>query len=254
MRIALFSDVHGNLEALTRVLDHIRQRKTDRVFCLGDIAGYGPDLNGCIRALQSTPQLTCLKGNHDAALLGDDNCYSQMNEYAQRAIEIQKTSAGPKEPAFLEKLELLYQWDAMAFAHASYRSPLTEYLMSPSKIKENLEMLEGDVCFGGHTHHPLTYSWSPDDKETIHVPDGEGHVQNEERFVYRLPAKGKHWINVGSVGQPRDGDWRTCLVYFDVEKREVEFVRLSYDVAATQKKLRSAGFPEFLAQRLLEGR
>jgi predicted phosphodiesterase len=274
VRRALISDIHGNLEALEVVLADIKSQGIDEVFCLGDIIGYGPNPRECIDRVRETCSVTLL-GNHDQGAMFDPEGFNIGAERAifwtREQLECPTDRAGNgKRWEFLGELPRSYRAGSFLFVHGSPRNPLSEYIF-PEDIynhrkMERLFQLVSRYCFQGHTHVPGIFTenfqfFSPDEI------DGE----------YTL-GEGKLMINVGSVGQPRDGDPRACYVVLedglsegsnngaasaDVEKRppqlvrppKVTYRRLPYDFETTIKKIYSVSELEpFLGDRLRQGR
>jgi predicted phosphodiesterase len=245
---ALISDIHSNLEALTAVLADIRAQGIDETFCLGDIVGYGPNPRECIDLVMGCK--VCLLGNHDQGALFDPEGFNTGAERAifwtREQLEQQGASSdGNKRWDFLGELPRNYQEGPLLFVHGSARNPLNEYIF-PEDIYNRRKMekifaLIRKHSFQGHTHVPGVFTedyrfFSPDD------------IDNE----YRLGDE-KTMINVGSVGQPRDGDPRACYVI--LEDNVVRFRRVEYPIEETVEKIHAV--PEldnFLGDRLRDGR
>ncbi len=254
--VALISDVHGNHEALVAVMADIRNRGVETVINLGDIVGYGPNPEECIDIAQNTCDIN-LCGNHDYAVL---HSAEGFNPVARAAVDFVRKRMQPQdnEPDadkvrrwnFLGELEPLYEDDQldMEVMHASPRQPITEYVlpsdpeMDPFKIQEIFSAMNHRVAFVGHTHFPGVVE---EGREWFLLPgqfDGRYEI-GERRAI----------INVGSVGQPRDRDIRSCYVMFD--GHTAEYCRVGYDVEATVRKIRqSGGLHEVCGLRLREGR
>lgn len=249
MRIAIISDIHGNLEALEAVLKDIAFRKCDKVYCLGDIIGYGPNPNECLDIVKTLDG--CVLGNHDYGALIDPEGFSTAAEQAifwtRSVIENQGTKEQIKERLnYLLKLPRFLREANAIYVHGSIRNPLNEYVFPEDvhnrRKMEKLFSMIPTICFQGHTHVPGIFS---NEMEFIHQAEltGSKRLIPEERYM----------VNVGSVGQPRDGDWRSCYAIFD--ETSVQFHRVEYDVDKVAKQI--AAIPElddFLGERLLEGR
>jgi len=247
MKFAVISDIHSNLEALADVLNHIDSSSPDRIICCGDVVGYGPQPAECVSLLESVKGITMTEGNHDAAVTGNMGTRN-FNDFARTAVKINKSLLGPAEKFFLKDIPETHTERGLLFVHASPRDHLSEYLDTVQKMKENAAVMTSDICFVGHTHFPMVFSVSK------HGGVGTAErVPNNGIFMLR-PDKNRYIINVGSVGQPRDGDARSSFVYFDDEANSVTYIRLKYDVASVQKKMRDAGLPELLITRLALGR
>lgn len=244
---AIISDIHGNLEALTVVLEDIQAQGITDIYCLGDVIGYGPNPRECIDACRQF-NLTLL-GNHDNGALFDPEGFSSGAERAifwTRSQLEDKTIEGAQERwDFLARLPRTYRDGDIMFVHGSPRSPLNEYVF-PEDIynQRKIERIFGFIqkyCFQGHTHVPGVFT----ENFRFYSP---GEVSNR----YTLGDQ-KLMINVGSVGQPRDSDPRSSYVILDDD--QVEFRRVEYDPNPTRLKI--LAIPElddFLGDRLLEGR
>lgn len=250
---ALISDIHGNLEALDAVLADIKQKGITEIFCLGDIIGYGPNPRECIDRVM--PCKMCLLGNHDQGALFDPEGF---NPGAERAIfwtreQLEKGDPKGNETRweFLGELPRVHRDGDFLFVHGSARNPLNEYVF-PEDIYNQRKMerifaLVPKYCFQGHTHVPGVFTESlkffrPEDLE----------------FKYELAAE-KVLVNVGSVGQPRNGDWRSSYVILDDSGGGgsicVRFQRVEYEIDKTVKKIYDIpDLDNFLGDRLRDGR
>jgi diadenosine tetraphosphatase ApaH/serine/threonine PP2A family protein phosphatase len=249
---ALISDIHSNLESLSAVLNDIRAQGISEVFCLGDLVGYGPNPRECIDLVMQCQ--VCLLGNHDQGALFDPEGF---NSGAERAIfwtRSQLENGGQqlerqKRWDFLGELPRNYQDGNLLFVHGSARNPLNEYVF-PEDIYnrrklEKIFALVSRYVFQGHTHVPGVFT----EDFNFLSPDEIGHE-------FRL-GDGKVMINVGSVGQPRDGDPRACYVVLDDGdgSLKVRFRRVDYPIDKTIAKIYEV--PEldnFLGDRLRDGR
>ncbi len=244
---AIISDIHGNIEALTAVLADIKSQNIDRICCLGDVIGYGPDPRECIDACRSF-QFTLL-GNHDNGALFDPEGFSSGAERAifwtRRQLEDKSFEGSTERWEFLAQLPRTVREDDLLFVHGSPRSPLNEYVF-PEDIynQRKIERIFGfiqNVCFQGHTHVPGVFT----ENCRFYSPS---EISNQ----YTL-TKQKLMINVGSVGQPRDNDPRSSYVILD--DQQIEFRRVEYDPRPTREKiLEIPELDNFLGERLLEGR
>lgn len=245
-RRAIISDIHGNLEAFRAVLDDIATQAVDEIYCLGDLIGYGPDPGPCIDLCRDF-QL-CLLGNHDNGALFDPEGFSSG---AERAIFWTRDQIEEKNPEnrsrweFLARLPRTRRDAETMYVHGSPRSPLCEYVFpedvyNERKIKRIFTYIQR-YCFQGHTHVPGVFT---DDCRFLSLREMEYH--------YRLTEQ-KVMINVGSVGQPRDNDPRSCYVI--VDGRDVQFRRVEYDFEVTRRKIHAIPeLDDFLGDRLVEGR
>ena len=248
MRYLLLSDVHSNLEALEACL-HLAKGKYEQVLCLGDLVGYGPDPNAVIEKIRSRASII-IRGNHDKACSGH-LVAADFNPLARLAAEWTRNKLTPEHFGFLHSLPAgPVQLDGFQIVHGS---PLDEdeYILGPGQAFPLLRSPENQaVCFG-HTHHQGGFMISPQGRfQTIHLPLKEDGLS----LTLRLENQGRYLLNPGSVGQPRDGDWRAAFAVFDSEERAVEYMRVSYNLPRTQQKMRKAGLPQLLIQRLEHGR
>lgn len=248
MRTAIVSDIHGNLEALQAVLTDLRTQGCDRTICLGDIVGYGPNPCECLDLV--TKLDGCVLGNHDYGALIDPEGFSAAAEQAifwtRRQLENPDSPEESKRRLeFIARLPRTISDGNILFVHGSVRNPLNEYVFPEDvynrrKMEKLFSMVQG-YSFQGHTHAPGIFS--------VNL-----QFQRPDEFGYKtqLPSD-KAMINVGSVGQPRDGDWRSCYVI--LEGQTVEYRRVEYDIDTTIQKI--FDIPEldnFLGERLRDGR
>lgn len=247
---AFISDLHGNLAALKAVMKHMRGLGVSKVFCLGDVVGYGPSPRECIQEVQKFE--LCLKGNHEAALLyyPDD-----FNPQARIALDWTRDQINSKEYT-REENAALWNWidglpeaargEEYLLVHGSPRDPVREYIVPSNihdreKMGEIFEYLDRPFCFVGHSHVPGVYTENPSFIPPQELEDG-----------FR-PQGGKILVNVGSVGQPRDNDPRACYVTWDGEV--IRFHRVEYNIDKTMNMiLDTKVLPKILALRLKEGR
>jgi predicted phosphodiesterase len=243
MRYAVLSDVHANLEALEVVLADIAGRSPEAIICLGDFVGYGPDPDACVQRLRDT-LAGAVVGNHDLAAL-DRADVTVFNPYARAAILWTREQLTDGVRAYLETLPRELRRPAFLAVHGSPRDPTDEYLFDASAAKASFESVEFRLGLVGHTHVPGVF-----------IDDGEG-VQARTLTpgdVLELRSACRYLINVGSVGQPRDGDPRAAYLWLDEGHSRAQLIRLSYPLERTQRKMRAAGLPEVLAERLTFGR
>jgi predicted phosphodiesterase len=251
---ALISDIHGNLEALEAVLKDIQQQNVTEIYCLGDVVGYGPNPRECIDLVMQCKLV--LLGNHDQGAMFDPDGFNPPAERAIFWTRGQLESAGEKREAKEKRWEFLAERPRMVkengflFVHGSARNPLNEYVF-PEDIYNQRKMdrifaLVERYCFQGHTHVPGIFTEAlPEDLYQFHAPD-------EIEYTHKLDGR-KTLCNVGSVGQPRDGDWRACYVLLHDES--LRYRRVEYDIDTTVKKIYAiADLDNFLGDRLRDGR
>ncbi len=242
-RILVFSDVHGNLTALEAVLAHAGP--VDGYWCLGDLVGYGPDPQACVERVRSLPNLVCLMGNHDAAVVGRLDL-TWFNTAARTALLWTREQLSEDALNFLAgnpPQVVLKEYD-VTLVHGSLRAPLEEYLLSPEQARASIERLETTWGCFGHTHIPLAYVREQDGQVARWVPEGDG-------ATCTVPQGSL--FNPGSVGQPRDGDPRAAYAIFEPETQRWTWHRVEYDVHAVQEKILAAGLPRKHALRLAYG-
>jgi diadenosine tetraphosphatase ApaH/serine/threonine PP2A family protein phosphatase len=233
MRTAIISDIHGNLEALEAVLASIQSEGSDRIICLGDIVGYGADPGPCVERIRAVSAMTVL-GNHDAAAV-DLAMADRFSSHAAAAILWTRSALSPEHLQYLRGLPLTHRESDAQYVHASPLEPaLWNYIFDSIDARQALTAVERGLCFIGHTHMPALFR----------ERRAQGPLQREERAI----------INVGSVGQPRDGVPESCYGMFDDEAWTYRTVRVPYDVATAAKKIRESGLPSRLADRLFVGR
>ena len=243
MRIAVLSDIHGNLPALDAVLRDACD--LDTIWNLGDTVGYGADPVACMDRMATAGPALTLVGNHDLAAIGELSL-AEFNPVARAAAEWTRRQLGTKHVDDLRRLRPLALHDGVTAAHASPRSPVLEYILSPATAQDNMAAFSTGLCLVGHTHVPAIYS-------------GEGTGERVESAPF---PPGRTWqlgvrraiINPGSVGQPRDGDPRAAYAVLDEERGTIELRRVDYSVIDAQKRILAAGLPESLALRLAHGR
>ena len=239
MRLAVFSDVHGNLEALHAVLGCCRDAGADRLLCLGDLVGYGADPNACVEQVSQAACLV-LAGNHDCAAAGLETP-RYFNPMALAAILWTSNTLLDRHARYLATLPLSESEGDAFYTHSSPCRPETwPYIHIPEEGRAALAYTDARVCFVGHSHHPFVCS----DAGAEVIGEGAVDLEPSERYL----------INTGSVGQPRDGDPRAAFALWDQGASRLELHRVPYDLETAQHKIRSAGLPERLAERLELGR
>jgi predicted phosphodiesterase len=239
VRIAVISDIHGNLHALEAVLESIAADAPETVWCLGDLVGYGPRPNRCCALVVEKAEL-CLIGNHDLGVLGR----LDLDEFAPDAAASARWTAevlSDESRAYLESLEPQIVRKDVELYHASPRDPVWEYVLSPEVAIASLAATSAPLVLVGHSHVPLRYGW-----------EQQALALCEEGTQVDL-ARERWLLNPGSVGQPRDGDARAAYLLLDLEAQRAEFKRVRYEVAKTQAEIRERGLPEALAERLAHG-
>jgi predicted phosphodiesterase len=240
MRFAIFGDIHANLEAFEVVLADAKEQGCARWICLGDVVGYNANPKECIERVQS---LGCpvVKGNHDD-YASTTSSLESFNPLAEAAIRWTREELSPKEKQWLFELPLIKQIEDFTIVHATLDDPAGwGYVLNQLDAAASFSRQETQICFFGHTHAPRLYVR---DNSVVGLP----------LTTLRCEGQKKYFVNVGSVGQPRDGDWRAAYVVFDSNSKEITLRRLRYDITQTQEKILEAGLPFKLAERLLFGK
>ena len=238
--IAIVSDILGNREALAATLADAAEVGATEVVCLGDVVGYGADPNWCAERIREAAGGTVL-GNHDAAILEPPEARS-FNPAAQDAVAWTRERLTEDNLALLRAAPLETIWNDARFVHASPVSPSSwRYVLSPDDALEAFAAYRETVCFIGHSHVPL---WVVLQDEALAVVPADELV---------IPPEGRALVNVGSVGQPRDGDWRASYALYEPEARRITGRRVEYDLEAAATKIVRAGLPAVLARRLAAG-
>lgn len=239
MRILVFSDIHSNLTALEAVL--AAAGNVDAYWCLGDIVGYGSDVNECIAVVRDLPNLICVRGNHDAAALGEVDQHT-FNHEASLAITWTKRNLNAESQEFLLRLPERELVDDITIVHGSPRNPVWDYIMDYMTAVRTFQFFNTRICMVGHTHVPAI--WKDSAKEPPKSPVID---------FRKTPILTKTILNPGSVGQPRDHDPRASFAIFHKDESSWELRRVSYDVESIQNRIKKSGLPWRHALRLAEG-
>ncbi len=256
MKYAIFSDIHSNLESFDTMLKFCSTLQINFYLCCGDIVGYGPNPNECVENIKSLTNAYILCGNHDVAVIGKKDI-EWFNPYAKQAILWTKTVVTQENLQYLATLIPMYKFnDNITLVHGSPREPVDEYIISYLECLDNIDKFFTKICFIGHTHIPFIFEYISCVNEISVTPQVRfiKVVVKKESFVYELNPLAKYIINVGSVGQPRDGDPRCCFTVYDEKNNKISFYRLEYDIKKTQKKMMKYNLPIMLIQRLSFGR
>ncbi len=244
MRTAIISDIHGNLEALSAVLYDIESLNIDEIVCLGDIIGYGPNPNECI-SLVSKKCPIILLGNHDAAVL-DPLSTQNFNINAKLAIEWTQKQLTDESREVLKKLTMTKVDETKTYVHATpYEPRMWYYISSVEEALFNFQFFNTTFCLVGHTHIPVTIALSRDNKINVSQDGFLDFSRDDDR---------QFLINVGSVGQPRDRNPRASFGILDTDASTFSLRRIDYDINKCQMKMRKHKLPDFLINRLAEGK
>ncbi len=240
MRIALFADIHANLEALETVLTDANEQGCTDYVCLGDVVGYNANPAECLERIR---ELGCpiVKGNHDEDC-GGEHSLDTMNPVAAEALRWTRKQLTAEQREWLRKLRMVRQVEDFTIVHSSLDQPQGwNYVTNKFDAMSNFSYQFTKICFHGHTHIPRVFA-------------KDSKVEEITAESVEFDTKLKYFINVGSVGQPRNGDWRACYAIYDIPSNVMVYRRLEYDIVTTQQKIIAAGLPEMLATRLVEGR
>lgn len=231
MKYAVISDIHSNLEAITTVLKEVGKKHVDEIICLGDIVGYGANPDEVVELVRQEAKYA-VRGNHDDALFSDET-FSTINSFAKSAITYNFELLSDRNKDWLRILPLTHKLDKILVVHACPSEPKSwKYIFTRDDAEIELPSFQERICLIGHTHVPVIFKESS--------PAERGEI--------------KEWINVGSVGQPRDGDNRASYGIVDTNKLTYANFRVEYDYRAAADKIIAAGLPAFLGERLHKGR
>jgi len=240
MKYAILGDIHGNLEALNCVLDHASKQGVTHYACLGDLVGYNANPVECLEIVRG---LNCpvVRGNHDHYCGMDENL-TGFHPIAADVVDWTRKQLTEEQRAYLRNLRYVTRVETFTIVHSTLDTPeMWGYVFDKLEAEASFAYQGTTLCFYGHTHVPLAF------EKTDRVRAG----------LYskiKITLGRKYFINVGSVGQPRDGDPRAAYVTFDMMKNEIELHRIAYDFRITQKKIMDAGLPNRVAARLAVGR
>ncbi len=238
MRYAIISDIHGNIEALSAILGDVEAQGADEVLCVGDLVGYGADPNECIEAVRGNCSVV-VAGNHDWASVGKLSL-EYFNAAARRAAEWTEGVLSSNNRRYLLNLPLTAAaGEGILLVHSSPAHPEQwMYLFHPGQAAREFASFSQQVCFVGHTHQPAVFT------------DNGGFHLGESLSDFRMGAGTRYLVNVGSVGQPRDGNPKAAYCLFNSEELSLELRRVEYDVALSSMKIVESNLPQSLAERL----
>ncbi len=240
MKYGLMADIHGNLEALEVILDNFKKQAVDKILCVGDLVGYGASPDACIDKVRDL-SVVCVAGNHDRAVLKKTDV-DYFNPQAKEAVLWTEKKLEKKNKKFLESLPLLIEENNFQLVHASLVNPAEwSYVLNFYDANGNFLVMKSPLLFIGHSHVPIVF--------LLNI----GRIGYSFSSRIKIERGIKYIVNVGSVGQPRDGDPRACSVLYDDKKKEIIFQRFDYPIEKAQEKIRAAGLPEIEAARLSEG-
>lgn len=245
MKLALFADIHSNLEAITACLDHAKTLGAQRYAFLGDLVGYGADPVAVLDLVEhyAADGAVVVLGNHDAAALGRD---IPLSVSASIAMDWTQRQLGEKQRSFLAGLPLIVRDNDILFVHASAVTPdRWIYVTGPTEAEQSIRAAAAGFVFSGHVHEQKLY----------YVGAGGRPMPFQPVSGTPIPTgKNRKWLAiVGSAGQPRDRSNAACYALADLERARLTFFRVPYDYRSAAQKIRSAGLPERLALRLERG-
>lgn len=247
MKYLVLSDIHSNLEALTAVLRRVRRKRFDKTIILGDLVGYGADPNPIVDQVRRLKRTVIIRGNHDKVCSGLESG-EMFNRVALESARWTEKMLLPRHRRWLAELPK-GPVEVDADCCISHGTPLDEdaYIFGEIEALNMFQYFKTPVCFFGHSHFPVLFGLD-EESLTTHVPTAT------DRFRVKLRENTRYLINPGSIGQPRDGDNRASFGIFDTGKMTMTIHRVAYPYERTQQKIRSAGLPDPLADRLALGR
>jgi len=241
MRIGIFGDIHGNIDALTAVLDALGLAGIDKMLCTGDVVGYGACPGECVGILREL-DIPTVRGNHDeyTTQIGHD---WRIREEAKTVIRWNQGHLPESSLQWLGALPRAICFEGVTVVHSSLAwHPNWPYVLNQRTAIHNFLFQDTQLCFNGHSHVPIC---------ARHQDGKRPHIDLLRNFM--IPRKQKILVGVGSIGQPRDGDPRASAVVYDTDQKSLRLLRIPYDVEAAQARIFRAGLPECLALRLALG-
>ena len=239
---AILGDIHANIDALNVVLEDARAQGVTNFVSVGDVVGYNAAPTECIRIVRDELKCPVVRGNHDHYVSYLDTSLADFHPAAAQVVEWTRSQLSADDMQWLHDLPLQKPIMGFMLVHSTLDMPdRWGYVFDNQQAEANFNYQRTPLCFHGHTHVPIIYAYTP------------GGVVHYEPCDFKLELGQRLFINVGSVGQPRDGDPRASYVIYDMNTKTIRFRRLEYDVAAAQERIRAAGLPERLATRLGEG-
>ena len=244
MRIGVLSDVHGNLEALQVCLKRLKKEGAQRYIQCGDLIGYGPDAEACVRQVSKLPLLASVMGNHDA-ILAYPAIRSLFNYEAKMVLDESVPLLSAPSAKYLRTLPAVASGENFTAVHGTPLDPVKEYFHSIDQFNHYYKMWQGRVLFVGHTHLQFYIKGSA---RTCHM-----YLNQKEQHTITLQEKCRYVINPGAVGKPRDHNPHAAFGLWDTDENTFTFLREEYDLQTTQSKMRAQHFPSFLIEGLAYG-
>ena len=240
MKYAIIADIHGNLDAFQVVLEDIRAQNATHIVCLGDVVGYNAQPKECLKIVRDM-NIPCVKGNHDD-LCSTNNELEGFNPHAADAVHWTRAQLDEEEKAWLRDLKYTRMAANFTMVHATLDAPdKWQYVFDKLAAAASFPYQNTQMYFFGHTHVPVAFM-----RDTV--------VRGGTYSKFKVDSSKKYFINVGAVGQPRDNNPKSAYVIYDMDAQTIELRRLDYDIESAQRKIREAGLPERLAERLAYGR
>lgn len=244
MRYGVFSDIHGNFEALEACLERLRREKVDEYIFCGDLIGYGPDPEACVQRVAALKKTVSVMGNHDAVFVLPE-LESFFNREAALSLDYSRSQMSEESVRFVSSLPHSHAGENFTVVHGTPLDPIKEYFSSCVQFRVNYHLWKGQVCFVGHTHLPFYIRGN--DKECGIF------LNRQDDFTVKLDEHMRYIINPGSVGKPRDNDTRASFGIWDTDEQTFRFLRQKYDFRPTQRKMQAAKLPSFLVDSLSLG-
>jgi predicted phosphodiesterase len=240
MKYAIIADIHANLDALQVVLEDIKAQNCTHVACLGDIVGYNANPKECLDIIRGM-NIPCVKGNHDEYCSTDEDLEG-FNPHAAEAVNWTRKQLTLEDRQYLRELKYLRLVSSFSIVHATLDVPQRwGYVFDRLAAAASFTYQNTAVCFFGHTHVPVAFI-----RDSV--------VRGGTYSKFKVEPGRKYFVNVGSIGQPRDGDPKAKYVIYDMDEGSIELRKLDYDIATAQKKILAAGLPPRLAERLAVGK
>lgn len=240
MKYAIIADIHGNWEAFQAVLEDAEKNHCTHYACLGDVVGYNANPKECLDLVRKM-NLPCVKGNHDEYCSGEDDLEG-FNPHASAAIHWTRERLTKEDRAWLQHLRYFRLVANFSIVHATLDAPERwGYVFNKLEAAASFTYQNTSVCFFGHTHVPVAFI-------------RDKNVRGGTYSKFKIEPGKKYFVNVGSVGQSRDGVPKATYVIYDMNLGTIELRRLDYDMETTMRKIREAGLPEHLANRLPLGK
>ena len=240
MKYAIIADIHGNLEAFQTVLEDIKTQNVNQIVCLGDVVGYNANPKECLQIVREM-NIPCVKGNHDEYCSSED-ALEGFNPHAAEAVHWTRNQLTTEDRQWLRDLKYSRMVGNFTIVHATLDAPQRwGYVFDKLAAAASFPYQNTQVCFFGHTHVPVAFM-----RDSV--------VRGGTYSKFKIDVSKKYFVNVGAVGQPRDNNPKAAYVVYDTDAGTIELRRLDYDIPTTQEKIRAAGLPERLAERLEFGR